>query len=228
MAVQRWRLVLARDADAPPATQRELAQAWEDAIVEGGLPVLRADGATGRPRIAFGAPLPVGMAAEGELIDVLCTERWPVWRVRAAIAPRVPVGWRLLDVHDIWPGAPALAGRVAAADYRVALSPGSGADAASLEAACRRLLASPSIERDRPKGGSTLRYDLRPLLVALRVGDPGPPPVLAIRTRIHPELGNGRPEEVVAALGSALGTELAIAAIVRERLVLAEDLAAEG
>ena len=38
-------------------------------------------------RISFGAPLPVGMAAEGELIDVVLTERWPAWRVREALEP---------------------------------------------------------------------------------------------------------------------------------------------
>ena len=45
-------------------------------------------GRNARPRISFGAPLPVGMAADGELIDVVLTERWPVWQVREALTSR--------------------------------------------------------------------------------------------------------------------------------------------
>ena len=51
----------------------------------GGRPADRVDGCRrSRPRISFGAPLPVGMAADGELIDVVLVERWPAWRVREA------------------------------------------------------------------------------------------------------------------------------------------------
>jgi hypothetical protein len=58
----------------------------------------------------------------------------------------------------------------------------------------------------------------------MRVGDPGPPLLLHARTRFHPELGTGRPEEVVAALGSAAGQTFELRSIVRERLILAEEL----
>jgi hypothetical protein len=45
-----------------------------------------------------------------------------------------------------------------------------------------------------------------------------------VRTRLHPELGSGRPDEVIAALGEELGVTLTPLAIARERLVLIEDL----
>ena len=43
-----------------------------------------------------------------------------------------------------------------------------------------------------------------------------------------PSSGTGRPEEVVAALADELGAPLAIDAIVRERLLLADELADES
>jgi hypothetical protein len=67
-------------------------------------------------------------------------------------------------------------------------------------------------------------YDLRPLLVDRAVAEAGPPTVIVARTRFHPELGTGRPEEVVAALGDALGAPIDVASVVRERLVLADEL----
>ena len=76
-----------------------------------------------------------------------------------------------------------------------------------------------SVFRTRDKGGSSVRYDLRPLLESIEVGA-GSPVVLRVRTRFDPQLGNGRPEEVVAALADELGHDLVIDDIVRERLVL--------
>ena len=218
---QRWRLVVARDAAAPPAAQRELAEAWVRTIQAAGLPIAWTDVERTRPRISFGAPLPIGMAADAELIDVVLVERWPAWRVREALAGRMPEGWRLVDLVDVWLAGPPLAGRVAAADYRVELE--GSPDPATLARAAEQLLTADAIPRDRVKGAGTVRYDLRPLLIDVRV-EPGPPVVVTTRTRFHPELGTGRPEEVVAALGDALGHPIKPARIVRERLVLLDDL----
>jgi len=218
---QRWRLVVARAADAPALAQREVASAWTAALDGAGLPLVRADSTRSRPRISFGAPLPVGMAAEAELIDVILTDPWPIWRVRHALAGRLPEGWRLVDLFDVWLAGPSLAGRVAAADYRITLEtvlPEGG-----LERAVAELLATEHLPRERAKGAGTVVYDLRPLLIDLAI-EPGPPAIVRTRTRFHAELGTGRPEEVVAALRDQNGGPLEVASIVRERLVLADDL----
>ena len=104
--------------------QRELAEGWVAAIEAAGLPVAWTEGARSRPRIAFGAPLPIGMAANAELIDVVMTERWPAWRVREALdgpacrpagawstsrtcgspARRSPAGSPRPTIGSSWPG----------------------------------------------------------------------------------------------------------------------------
>lgn len=221
---QRWRLVVGRSDAAAGQNQRDVADTWEAAIVAAGLPLARGGDARARPRISFGAPLPVGMAANGELIDVVLTERWPAWRVREALIPHVPSGWQLLELHDVWLAGPPLGGRVAAADHRIVLGASRDADARRLSEGTATLLAARRVPRERRKGEGTVTYDLRPLIVDVRLVAPGPPPVLVTRTRIHPELGTGRPEEVVAALGDIIGERLEIASIVRDRLVLVEDL----
>jgi radical SAM-linked protein len=218
---QRWRLVVARAADAPEQPQRDLADAWVAAIEAAGLPVAWTDGARPRPRIAFGAPLPVGMAADAELIDVVMTERWPAWQVRDALTGHVPAGWRLVELADVWLAGPPLAGRVAAADYRVVLTGRPPVD--RLRTAAAEVLGSPRLLRQRAKGNDHVEYDLRPLLIDISIAD-GPPVVVITRTRFHPEIGTGRPEEVLRAVGDRLGQALEASSIVRERLVLIEDL----
>jgi len=161
------------------------------------------------------------MAAERELMDCFLTELVPAWLVRDRLAGRLPDGWRLIDLEDVWLGAPALAGQVAAADYRIDLG---SADAPTVAAAAAALMAATELPRDRQKGASTVRYDLRPLLIDVRVADPGPRVEVRARTRFHPVLGSGRPEEVVAALGEAAGLSLVAGSVVRERIILADDL----
>lgn len=217
---QRWRLVLARSADAPRLTGRELADAWDQAIEATGLPLHRPAGRS-RARVALAAPLPVGMAAERELADIVLSEFLPAWRVRDALTERLPAAWRLIDLHDVWLGSPALAGQVSGAVYRVVVD--GSADPDAVAGAASALMAADRLPRNRLKGGSSVAYDLRPLLADVEVLDPGPPVVLRIRTRIHPELGTGRPEEVLTAIAEQLERPLAPRSIVRERLILADE-----
>jgi radical SAM-linked protein len=224
---QRWRLVVGRVAEVAGVTQRDVGEAWERTIVESGLPIAWSEADRPRPRISFGAPLPVGVAADRELIDVVLTERLPAWRVREALAARTPPGWSIAELHDVWLAGPPLAGRVVAADYRIELAR-EDLDGEVAAAAIERLRAARSIPRLRAKGGGTVEYDLRPLLVELELVGTDRPLTIRARTRFHAELGTGRPEEVVGALGDSLGRPLEAASIVRERLLLAEDLEVGG
>ena len=131
----------------------------------------------------------------------------PTWAVRESLIGHVPPGWRLIGLFDVWLGAPALAGQVAAADYRIEVD---GVDAAGAQDAIRSVLTASSLPRERQKGGTNVAYDLRPLLADLAVADPGPPVALRVRTRFDPVLGNGRPEEVLAALSEAADAAVSV------------------
>ena len=210
-----------RSAEAPALTQRETVEAWEAAVQRGGLPVAWTDAATPRLRLSFAAPLPLGVIGDAELIDVFLAERLPTWRVREALDGHLPAGWALVDLYDVWPAGPALAGRVVAAVYRMHLA--TGASPTTVATAAAQMMAARELPRDRLKGGGTVRYDLRRLIDEIAVAEAGPPVVVRARTRFDPELGTGRPDEVLAALGDAAGAPLEAEVIVRERLILADD-----
>ena len=230
-ARQRWRLTFCRELSAGDQglVGRDYAAAWEEALGRSGLPI--AETAAGRLRFSLGAPLPASVTGEAELAELWLTERCPAWQVRETLTPRLPGGHRITDLEDLWLAAPALAGRVAAADYRVTLA--HAPDGPAVSAACGRLLDSRSLPRTRVKGGVAKEYDLRPLLISLTVADPGAgvgtdsrveSVVVRMRTRVHPELGSGRPEEVLAALADELGLPLQAAQTTRERLLLTDEL----
>lgn len=171
--------------------------------------------------MAFGAPLPLGISAEHEPVEIFLSVRVPIWRVREAVEAHLPEGWALVDLFDVWVGGPPLAGRVVGADYRIELAP--GADSTALKQVASDLLEAGELPRIRQKGDGTVAYDLRPLLADVSVSGLGDRTILGVRVRIHPDLGTGRPEEVVAALGDRLGHELEVGAIVRERVILSGE-----
>jgi radical SAM-linked protein len=222
-ARQRWRLVLRREPEAPPLEQRDLGAAFDAALAASGLPLVPSGRA--RSRIVFAAPLQSGTLAERELADLVLAERLPAHVVRDRLAPVLPPGFRLVELHDEWLGAPSVVSQVVAADYRVTVEP--AVPGPELRVAAARLLSAEHLPRERRKGGGVVRYDLRPLLADLAVIDsphePDSARALRIRTRFHPELGTGRPEEVVAALGDQLGCALTPVAVVRERVLLAGE-----
>ncbi len=223
---QRWRAVYRRRPDAPPLPQRDQLTAWETSLAVSGLPL--AGGAVPglRPRLVFAAPLAVGVPAERELVDLFLVDRRSVAEVRVRLAGSLPAGHELIEVYDVWLGAPPLSGQVTAADYRVELATldGLAPDRARLAATCEQLLSAPTLPRTRDKGGRAVSYDLRPLVADVIVA-PGSGSVAALRIRVRfdPERGVGRPDEVLAALSELAGMPLEASLLVRERIVLAGE-----
>jgi radical SAM-linked protein len=227
--VQRWRLVVSRDAPLPDQPQRATLSALEDALRGSGLPVAGLDADPPKPRLAIAAPLPVGVPGEAELVDVWLVERLPRWRVREALGGCLPAGSRLLEVFDVWLGEAALPGQVVASLYRLELAPTPvGGDA--LRGAVAGILAMPTLPRTRRRGDKAVTYDLRPFVADVEVVEPAGREaaaklVIRMELRHDPERGVGRPEEVLAELGDRLEAHLAAVSTTRERLILTSDRA---
>lgn len=217
---QRWRVAFARGEPLNALGQPELAELWDAAVRRAGLPVATSLGRNPRPRLVFAAPLPVWMPAEHDLFDVVLGARRPISEVRTDLEVGIPVGLRIVDLFDVWVGAPSLPAALTAADYRVTLA---GVSPAIVADGCARLLAKRALPRERVKGeGRAVRYDLRPLLVRLDATDDG----LRMRVRHEQERGIGRPDEVILAIGEALDVALQPLTVVRERLWTADELPA--
>jgi radical SAM-linked protein len=221
---QRWRLVFARDEEARFLSHLDAVRLWERALRRGRIPMATSEGFSPRPRLVFAAPLPLGMLAEHELADLFLAERLTAQDLRARLAAGMPAGYRVLDLHDVWTGAPALAPQLAAADYRLTLL---SVDRAALEGAAARLLAADRLPRERHKGERTTPYDLRPLLLDLRARDPDraaltPDDAVAkaaglwMRLRHSQDGGSGRAGEVVAALAEDMGLAADVADVAVE------------
>ena len=187
---------VARAVDAPPTRPARARRRLGDRA-DRARPGCRVVRGRDRPRprppgSRSGRRSPVGHGRRGaSWLDIVLTERLPRWRVREALDGRLPAGWSLVDLDDVWLGGPALAGLVAAADYRVdARRRGDGGGRSPTRR--RALLARPDAPaRARRRAAATVAYDLRPLLVDVAVGRRRAAGRRSgSRTRFHPTLGH--------------------------------------
>jgi len=231
-ARQRWRVHVARGPAARDVPHRDILAAWEERLDRTGLPLVLTEGRDPQPRVVFAAPVPVGMLAEREPLDLWLTELRRIHEVRAAVEAAIPSGHRVVDLYDVWIGAPSLPASVVAGDYLVTARPAApfasrGALAADAASACASILGSSLIPRERSKGGGAVSVDIRPHILGLTVAGAaaGADPTLSIEMRLllGGDRGVGRPEEVLAELGDRLAVELIADEIVRRRVVLADE-----
>lgn len=226
---QRWRLYLRMPAAQLPGELPAGAGAWAALLERSGLPLA---GEPGRGRVTPAAQLPLGIAGEREIVDMILAARLPVCDVRERVRAGLPPSVELVDLHDVWIGAASAPSAVIAADYRVEVA---GVAPFALRVAAEALLAAPSLPRERHREKKTQAFDLRPLIVSLSVAvvlpsaDPAadkPTAVLRTRLRHRPD-AVGRPEDVVAALAAPpappLGGEIRVLRVVRERFVTGDD-----
>jgi radical SAM-linked protein len=167
-----------------------------------------------RPRLTFAAGLPPGRAAEHDLLDVVLAERWSLPHLRSALSEALPAGLGIVDLYDVWLGAPSVSAALTATTHRVTVG---GATSDELAAALPALLESRTLERTRAKGAERqTTYDLRPLILALEVSPAAP--IVRMLLRTGSDGPSGRPDEVIPALGEVIGRDLELVDLVRERL----------
>jgi radical SAM-linked protein len=237
---QRWRIVFRRGEEARFLAHLDAMKLWERAFRRAGIPVAQTEGFNPRPRIVFAAPLPLGLLAEREIVDLVLCERLTRHDLRVRLERDLPNGFGLVDLYDVWVNAPSVASQLESATYRVEVA---GAPSREIARGIAELLGTDRLDRRRVKEKKTIEYDLRPLVLDLGVGvdetdgptvnggdattvdGVGGPVAVTVRMRLRhaQEEGTGRPEEVVAALGELLGRELGTERTVRERLELAGD-----
>jgi radical SAM-linked protein len=208
---QRLRITFARGENARYVGHLDMVRTWERIIRRADLPIAYSEGFNPRPRLTFAAALPVGCTSDGEVLDVILSERRELAEVRERLDRAVPAGIQVVDVAEAPYSAPALQTQTRAAEFVV--TPVADEPIELVQARVRSLLDAPSLERTR----RDKTYDLRPLILDLWV-ETGEEGRVAVGMRLKAEeSGTGRPDEAAA----ALGWEVAAVTLHRRRIIFA-------
>jgi radical SAM-linked protein len=208
---QRIRITFARGENARYVGHLDMVRTWERIIRRADLPIAYSEGFNPRPRLTFAAALPVGCTSDGEVLDVILSERRELAQVRERLDRAAPAGIQVIAVAEAPYSAPALQTQTRAAEF--VATPLGDEPIETVQARVHSLLDAPSIERTR----RDKTYDLRPLILDLWV-ETGEDGRVAVGMRLKAEeSGTGRPDEVAA----ALGWEAATVKLHRRRIIFA-------
>jgi len=195
----------------------DMMRLWERALRRGDIPLAYSQGYKPKPKIAIGAPLPVGYLSEAELMDLFLSRRMTPATFMRQMDPALPAGVRIVGVEEVNPRLPSLQSRIRAAEYRVVIR--STVLPGAIGEQLQQLLDTKSLPRRRQRrDGQVREYDLRPLVEDLWLYRwQEERCTIGMRLRV----GNGaagRPEEVIQAMDDTA----VVLTIERTQLIVAE------
>ncbi len=195
----RFRVRFSRGEELKFLSHLDLMRLWERALRRARIPLAYSQGYTPHPQISLGAPLPVGVTSEAELIDIYLF-RWTTPRLfEAQVKEQLPHGIELLEVWQIGLKVPSLQSQVKFAEYRVEIE--TDKTTQEIRQSLDSLLKTDKLPWQHLRDTGPKRYDLRALIEDLwLIEHRDSLCVLGMRLRCD-EKGSGRPEQVTKALG---------------------------
>lgn len=213
--MQRLRITFGRGGAAKYLSHLELMKAWERVFRRAGWKLVYSQGFNPHPKISFAAALPVGVAAEAELVEVQIESSRSAEEAREELAAQLPPGLEVRAVEEVPVDEAPLQRSLRAAEYVAVCSMPFPGD---LSSAVLRVMGAKSLPRRRAKEGKAVEYDLRPMIHEIAVG-PGSNGAVEICMQLRTDAqGAGRADEVLR----ELGLDPADCQITRTRLLLAD------
>jgi radical SAM-linked protein len=207
LKAQRLRFRYRLRGDALAYGQRELVGVWEEALKAAGLSPAYSQAKRPAVQIALGAPLPLGVTSDCELVDVYLSEPVAPGEALRRLQPHLPSGIEAFAVREVGVGAPSLQSQMRWAEYEVEL-PLDRVDEPTVRRAIAGLLAADTVPAVYERESKVRRYDLRPLVLDMKVvGRRKDRLLLRLRLRAAQEM-TGRVDQVLQTLGLPMATRV--------------------
>lgn len=175
-------------------------RAWEGAAAAADLPLAYSRAKRPAAQISIAAPLPLGVTSDCELLDLILTDRVDPRDALTRLSQALPQGLAASAAWEVGLAAPSLQSQLRWAEYEVEVPTG-GLTPAHVQQAVDSLLVASTFPWEHQREAKLRRYDLRPLILDLRLAGQGDGCLLlSMRLRAEQEM-TGRADQVVAALG---------------------------
>ncbi len=193
----RFRITFSKGEPLKYTSHLDLMRIWERSLRRAGAPLAYSSGFNPRPKLQLAAALPLGHTGEAEWLDALLEEAVRVDDLGQALAPALPRGLTVRQVHGVDLKEPALQTRIISAEYRVTVEWDESPE--DIKARIEHMLATPELMHER-RGQ---QHDLRPLIEQLWL-EQADGCQIALMMRLTARQGaTARPEAVLQTLGMA-------------------------
>jgi radical SAM-linked protein len=207
MRGSRVRLRYAKRGKVRWTSHRDAARIWERALRRAGIAVAYTEGFSPRPRLHFGLALPTGYESECELLDVdlagdglagdgLATGVLDPASLPPRLSSALPVGFTVTAVAVLAGDEPSLQQDVTSCSWYLELRDVSPSAA---EHAVRTALDATALPLARSRKGEERVDDLRPDILALRVGATTQDGLATLEADLATQPRALRPSELLAA-----------------------------
>ena len=197
--VQRLRVTFRKFGPTRFIGHLDIARTWERALNRAKIPMAYSQGFNKRPKMQFATATSLGMTSDCELVDLWLTEPLDPAVAHQQLMSRMAPGLEVTRVIEVPLKGAALQTLTRRSTY-VATLP-EEADAAVLEERVAALLAAETVVRRRVSKKKTKSYDLRPLIVDLRVDREQQGVLRLILELTLEQEATGRSDEVLLELG---------------------------
>lgn len=164
----RYRMMYAKEGPARYISHLDLLRTFLRAARRAGLPLALTQGFNPHPKLAFAAPLGVGIAGEAEFAELELARDVPAREVIGALSVVLPEGLRLHEIRSVSDSRPALMSKVDRATYRACAKLSHPVSSLELEEAIAGFLSQPQILVWRQgKAGEKQKLDIKPGVFAV-------------------------------------------------------------
>lgn len=190
----RYRIVYEKKAQLRFTSVLDIQAIWEQSIRRADLSLEYSSGFHPQPKIQIALPLPLGYTSKHEIIDFWTKSNSPAQTIITHLQNAVPVGIDILSVEEIVNSQKSIVNQINHSDYILTLF-SKDKDILNLGQEIEAILHSREIIRIK----RNKEYDLRPLIINLRIENQNP---LEIYMRLTTQPGRtGRPDDVAKELG---------------------------
>ena len=162
----RYRIIFTKTAETRFIGHLDLQSLFQKAIRRAKLPVAYSEGFNPHQLLSFAAPLPLGMAALGEIVETYTIEEVAPRVIMESLSPQMPNGITILSVEEIPSMGKGAAALVLAATYDIVF-PFSHDLATKIDGIIAEILASDVIKvQKRTKKGLSIA-DIRPDILSI-------------------------------------------------------------
>jgi len=190
----RYRIVYKKKAQLRFTSVLDIQAIWEQSIRRASLSLEYSSGFHPQPKIQIALPLPLGYTSKHVIVDFWTISGSSAQNIITSLQNAVPAGIEIVSVEEIEGNQKSVVNQIKYSDYILTLF-SKGKEFLDLGQKIEAILLSREIIRIK----RNKEYDLRPLIIELRIENQNP---LEIYMRLASEPGRtGRPDEVAKELG---------------------------
>lgn len=187
----------------------DLVRTMQRAFRRARLPLAYSEGFNPHPKLSYGSALAVGVASDGEYLDLELRKGVELDGLKGKLQEAMPPGLEIMEIKELSQRKESLSALINMARYRVEVPLSRSVPQESIERAIAGVLARNRIEATREGKKGARSVDIRKGIYELtgRKTETGLDLIMDLQTGSE---GNVRPEEVVRAVVDALVQEAAI------------------